>query len=136
MDSEYVFEKNHIIVFNIFLLVHRLIAIYRLEITRRHVLHFVLVYASINRSLVQIDLDAKFGASMSPFVCAHPWAALHACVRDVQPEDSQSPKSHTPHSLHLSCSFVSLHLFLCIELKQSTSLFSLYIQETQRHNLI
>lgn len=100
----------------------------------------VLVYSFIHRSLIQIDLGAKFGASMSPFVCVHLWAAVHACVRDVQPgvkpEDSPSPKSHTPHGLHLGCSFVSLHLFLCIELKQSTLLFSLYIQETQRHNLV
>lgn len=110
MDSELcLWKKIIILVFNIFLLLHRLTSIYRLKITRRHVLHFVLVYSFVNRTLIQIDLGAKFGAGMSPFVCAHLWAAVHACVRDVQPESHQAQRA-----THLPVYILVVVLFLFI----------------------
>lgn len=42
---------------------------------------------SLMKSFIKIDLDAEFGASMSPCVCAHPCASLHMCVRAMKPEE-------------------------------------------------
>lgn len=49
---------------------------------------------SFMKSFIQIDLDAEFGASVSPCVCAHPCASLHMCVRAVKPEEDQQSQKN------------------------------------------
>lgn len=88
MGSVICWKRTHILVFKFFFFCST-----NWLSSRRHVLYFVFVYSFIHE-VIQIDLDAEFGASVSPCVCAHPCASLHMCVRAVKPEEDQQSQKN------------------------------------------